>query len=75
MKMNKKDYKKLKENVFDLMCGEVDVALSVGIKNEFEDGSYCDRIYQEIYDRIEKICSDKKGLMIWSGSRIGNMNC
>ena len=48
MKMNKKDYKKLKENVFDLMCGEVDVALSVWIKNEFEDGSYCDRIYQEI---------------------------
>lgn len=45
MKMNKKDYKKLKENVFDLMCGEVDVALSVGIKNEFgpmqSDGDEC----------------------------------
>lgn len=48
------EYKKIKETIFDLMCGETDTQ-SLGIQNEFEDGSICDQLYQELYSCIEKI--------------------
>lgn len=54
--VNNSEYKKLRENVFNLVCGEVaDVSDCIGIENEFAKGTYCDQIYQEIYEYVLKI--------------------
>lgn len=50
--MTKEQYERLKENVFELMCGDID-AVSTGIENEFADGEMCDRIYEEIYTLMD----------------------
>lgn len=47
--INNKAYEKLRENVFDLVCGEVaDVSDCIGIENEFAKGTYCDQIYEYV---------------------------
>ena len=52
--MNIEQYERLRETVFDLMCGEVDVE-SIGIENEFRDGSRCTELYEKLYQHIEKL--------------------
>lgn len=49
------EYEKIKETVFELMCGETDIQ-SLGIQNEFENGSSCEQLYQELYGHIENLC-------------------
>ena len=42
--MTKAEYERLKETVFSLMCGELDVE-SYGIENEFASGKECEKLY------------------------------
>lgn len=53
--MTKTEYEQLKENVFFLICGELD-AESYGIEDEFATGKDCERLYQELYACVEQIC-------------------
>lgn len=47
--MTKEEYERTKENVFDLMYGQINIDESIGIENEFSDESFCDLAYQKIY--------------------------
>lgn len=59
--MNKTEYTKIKELVFDLVCGESTLEC-LGIKNEFTDGRECDKLYQELYKCIEQIICEQPKL-------------
>lgn len=57
----KRDSAEFKQRIFDLMNGSLDLEkLSVPeseiVKNEFEEGGVCARLYQEIYDAKGHIC-------------------
>lgn len=50
-----------KQRIFDLMNGSLDlesypVAESELVKNEFEKGGVCERLYREVYDANRRIC-------------------
>ena len=53
--MTKAEYERLKETIFSLMCGELDVE-SYGIENEFASGKECEKLYQELYTYVEQMC-------------------
>ena len=56
------DREKWKDTVYELMSGDYDlenypIEESRLITNEFEDGSFCERIYQEVYRARQRLYS------------------
>lgn len=54
-----------KQRIFDLMNGSLDlesypVSESEIVKNEFEKGKICERLYREVYDANRRICEKLK---------------
>ena len=57
----KKDKEQFKCLIYDLMMGsrnleDYPVKESEVVTNEFEEGMYCDRAYNEVYDANRRVC-------------------
>lgn len=55
------DAEKFKEKIYYLMIGAFDIDRypiqeSKNVANEYEEGEFCDKVYEEVYDANRRIC-------------------